>query len=88
VSRKPETAPDALDGYFQLTIWRLRDDANAAVLRARWRASLAVLGVRTLEVESGGLVALYREGEEAASASTARVRRFRSSVTNHARERF
>lgn len=77
MSRRPPSAPVAPNGYFILTAWRPVTDAGARAIRARWRASLAVLGVRTLEVESGGLVALWREGEEAASNEAQRQRAYR-----------
>jgi hypothetical protein len=78
MSRRPDTLPDTLpdapEGFFQLTEWRPAHDASSRATRARWRASLAVLGVRTAEVEADGLVALWREGDEALSESGQRER--------------
>jgi hypothetical protein len=70
--------------FFRLTEWRTPDDLAARAARVRFRESLEAQGVRTLEraLEVPGLtpgttrvvVALFRDGEEASSASTARVR--------------
>ena len=78
MSRKPEAIPDAPDGFFQLTEWRPIHDGRSRAIRDRWRASLAVLGVRTVEVSDGVLVALWREGEEACSSWTVGKRRQRA----------
>lgn len=85
MSRKPDTLPVAPEGFFRLTEWRPVEDGRSRTLRARWRASLAVLGVRTVEVEglamargrSAVLVALWREGEEAVTREAAKKRRQR-----------
>lgn len=77
MSRRPSTVPDPPAGFFQLTEWRPVANGSARASRDRWRASLAVLGVRTAEVEEDGLVSLWREGEEALSESGERMRRAR-----------
>ncbi len=74
--------------YFRLTEWRAVDDGAARATRGRFRNSLEPQGVRTLEraVEIPGLkpnttrvvVALFRDGEEASGASTARTRASRA----------
>jgi hypothetical protein len=60
--------------WFLLCVWRPTSDATAKAIRARWRASLAVMGVRTVEIEIAGLAALYREGVEELSDSARRYR--------------
>lgn len=72
--RRLSDEPRAPDGFFRLTHPRPASDTTAAYVRARWRASLAVLGIRTVEIVEDGLVALWREGEEAISTSGGRMR--------------
>lgn len=75
MSRHPDALPDLPPGdWFLLCVWRPASDATARAIRARWRASLAVLGIRTAEVQSGVLVSLWREGAEALSDSGRRGR--------------
>jgi len=77
VSRRPKALPEAPEGYFQLTEWRPTSNGAARAARARWRASLAVLGIRAVEVEAEGFASLWREGEESVSEATKRMRRAR-----------
>lgn len=75
MSRHPSHSPSLPPGdWFLLTVWRPASDTAAKAIRARWAASLAVLGIRTLEVEIEGLVALYREGVEELSDAGRRSR--------------
>jgi len=82
MSRRPSTLPDAPAGFFQLTEWRPVTDNPARASRDRWRASLAVLGIRTAEVEADGLVSLWRDGDEALSDVGVRMRARRQMCAN------
>lgn len=72
--RRPRLVPEPPPGYFYVTQWRLTRNAGAKQIRDRWAGSLAVLGVRTMVIETEGYSALVREGDEALSASGFRER--------------
>lgn len=72
--RRPATVPEPPPGYFYLTQWRRTRDVGARESRERWKAALAVLGIRAVIVEIDGYAALAREGEEALSGSGWRER--------------
>ena len=69
MSRKPPAPPT-----FRLTLWARVSNLGAAARRARWKGSLAVLGIRTFERRMNGRVALFREGVEELSAGAERHR--------------
>jgi hypothetical protein len=73
---KSPYAPEAPPGFFRLTTWRGYRDLEAKAIRARWRKSLDATGIKSISVRSGGMVALFREGEEAISEVTARWHKF------------
>lgn len=64
--------PPVPPGFFQLTTWRPLRDMEAKAIRDGWVKSLGAQGIKTLEQEFGGKVALYREGEELRSGATIR----------------